>query len=331
MLQISLLVAGEQPIHSAELPATRNHIIRALSDLERALAPALPFPRSGFIGTLAAEIRMHEKGHIQGHRYALVDGAGSAAACAGTPLTKLQTATSTTCQATLSLVWHDCQRHLAMERARRRRELHLDARGGAADCAEAPGEGAAATAAAGEGAAALPGGGGSEEAAVSCGAAGDAEAERGEAARESPSPGDGASEAAEAEAKAGGAAGDGRDQAEGLAGEEAVATGGAAGEAQASGGGALAEISGATGGGQQAAEVRAEGAVAAVACAGDPAVRMEMLAQAPNRKWIVAKWALGGELVHADDVATRDRNSLASAHRNVQGMLSNSFPGVLGL
>lgn len=273
-LQIVLLVAGEQPIHAAELPAVRNHILRSLSDLERSLAPALPFPRSGFIGTLAAEIRMHEKGHIQGHRYALVDAADAAAACAATPLSKLQTATSMTCQAALSLAWHDCRRHLAMERARRRRELQAAA-GGAAVSSSADGTG---------------GGDTEQEADVS---------ERGAGARAAP-------------------------------GQVDAGASGASAAAESEGGGAAAAAEELGVSAEGAAPADAVGAGADVG-AGDPGVRMELLAQAPNRKWIAAKWALGGEVVHADDVATRDRNSLASAHRNVQSMLSTYFPGVLGL
>lgn len=231
--------------------------MRALSDVERSLAPALPFPRSGFIGTIAAEIRMHEKGHIQGHRYALVDAPGAAAACASTPLGKLHTATSTTCQAALSLAWHDCQRHLTMERARRRRELR--------DAAES------------------------------------ASAEAGPSQR-----GAASSNAAAAELGA-------------------VEDGESAADAR--------EDSGAP---HWPPEVNQSAAGVAAAPGGttpgdEPPVRMEMLAQAPNRKWIAAKWALGGEVVHADDVATRDRNSLASAHRNIQSMLATYFPGVMGL
>jgi len=283
VLQIVLLVAGEQPIHAAELPAVRNHILRSLSDLERSLAPALPFPRSGFIGTLAAEIRMHEKGHIQGHRYALVDAADAAAACAATPLAKLQTATSTTCQAALSLTWHDCRRHLAMERARRRREL----------------QDAASRTSVGRGADGAGGGDMEQGGRVGEGAAGASAVPGVVGARAGAAGASGAIAAADLEG--GGAA------------VAAEAPGGSAG------GAARVDV----------AQVRAD--AAAAAAAGDPAVRMEMLAQAPNRKWIAAKWALGGEVVHADDVATRDRNSLASAHRNVQSMLSTYFPGVLGL
>ena len=58
---------------------------------------------------------------------------------------------------------------------------------------------------------------------------------------------------------------------------------------------------------------------------------MEMLAQAPNRKWVQARVSLCSELLHIDDVSSKDTNSLASANRNVQSMLSTYFPGVLGL
>eukprot|EP00892_Ulva_mutabilis_P000367 jgi/Ulvmu1/10330/UM061_0013.1 len=269
--QVVLLMAGEQQIHAAELPAVRHHMLRAVAELDRSLAPALPFPRSGFIGTLAAEIRMHEKGHVQGHRYALVDGATAAAACAGTPLSKLQTATSTTCQAALALAWQDCQRQLVIERARRRREAAADSAQRAwpsGSAAGAEGADAAPSGSAAEGADASPSGG----------------------ATGGPSPGD--------------------ESTEGSQGCGETAAGGANAAADAAGG--------------QAADGGGEGR-------SEPAVRMEVLAQAPNKKWIAARWALGGELVHIDDVATRDRNSLASADRNVQGMLSTYFPGVMGL
>lgn len=277
-VQVLLLVEGGQPIHAAELPTVRHHVLCSLAELDRALAPALPFPRSGFIGTLAAEIRMHEKGHIQGHRYALVDGRTAAAACAGTPLSKLQTATSTTCQASLSLAWHDCRRHLAMERARRRRELQGRCNG--------------------------------EELAGPSGAASAGAGKAGEAQEVKDAEGSGGQDGAAAVAV----------PAEGGVGTSSIdradAEGASNGERDEGGGG--------SGAGAQRGE-----------CVGtaqeEPAVRMELLAQAPNRKWIAARWSLGGELVHVDDVATRDRNSLASANRNVHGMLSTYFPGVMGL
>jgi hypothetical protein len=60
-------------------------------------------------------------------------------------------------------------------------------------------------------------------------------------------------------------------------------------------------------------------------------VRMEVAAQTPQRRWVYGKWALGSELLHADETVARDIGSLPSAARNALGMASTYFPGSLGL
>ena len=244
-LQVLLAVAGEQHFHMGEFELIRTQFVRLLADVERQLAPLLPSPRQGLVSAISAEVRVHEKGHIQGHRYTLIDNASEVPICASTPTPKLLSATSQTCQAVLSLAWQDCQQHMAADAAR---------------CARR-----------------------------------DARAQRLPAVDE---------------------------------------TGGTAGEATCSGTGEeLPETNnaGQRGEGTGDAEGR-HGAGGGDGPGGwrEPQ-RMEMLAQAPNRKWVQARVSLCSELLHIDDVSSKDTNSLASANRNVQSMLSTYFPGVLGL
>jgi hypothetical protein len=58
---------------------------------------------------------------------------------------------------------------------------------------------------------------------------------------------------------------------------------------------------------------------------------MEIVAQTPSKKWVVARWALGCELLHVDDTAARDSSSLVAAARNANGMVESHFPGMLGM
>jgi hypothetical protein len=244
-VQVILVVAGEQHIHLGEFELVRSQLLRHVSMVERQLAPLLPSPRQGLISAIGAEVRTHEKGHIQGHRYTLTDSASEADVCASTPLHKLMAATSQTCQATLSMVWQDCQHHLAADSVR------------TAKAASGPAA-RASRARAGDDSGAGPSSTGADEVA------------------------DGAVPIAE----------DGE-------------------------------------GDIQAEELTDSGAAATFARTG--ATRLEMLAQAPNRKWVQAKWSLCAELLHIDDVSSKDSNSLASANRNAQSMLSTYFPGVMGL
>lgn len=224
-----------------EFELIRTQFVRLLADVERQLAPLLPSPRQGLVSAIAADVRVHEKGHIQGHRYTLTDSASEVPICASTPLHKLLSATSQTCQAVLSLAWQDCHQHMAADTARAaRRAAHQQT---------------------------LP-------------------------------------EVAEASNEAGGD----------VAGEQAPEQN-VTGDREGSSG--VKEDGEGEGGDIQ--EVLKESS------------RMEMLAQAPNRKWVHARWSLCSELLHIDDVASKETHSLASANRNVQSMLSTYFPGVLGL
>lgn len=229
-----------------EFELIRTQFVRLLADVERQLAPLMPSPRQGLVSAISAEVRVHEKGHIQGHRYTLTDNASEVPICASTPLPKLLSVTSQTCQAVLSLAWQDCQQHMAADAARCARR---DALGHS-----------------------LP-----------------AVAETGDEAGEAGCSGIGAELPEDSVA----------DDREGSARVREDGKGGVEGDANAQGG-------------------------------KEPS-RMEMLAQAPNRKWVQARWSLCSELLHIDDVSSKDTNSLASANRNVQSMLSTYFPGVLGL
>lgn len=229
-------MAGEQHIHIAEFDLVRAQLVRLLSDVERQLATLLPSPRQGLVNAIAAEVRGHEKGHVQGHRYTLIDNASEVPICASTPLNKLQSATSQSCQAVMGLAWQDCQQQMAAD-ARRWHKRDCQPRD-VADIAESSSE--AAGAGCSHSASQQP-----EDSSVS---------QKGGAQEIGP--------------------------------EENEATG---------------------------------------------IKRMEMLAQAPNGKWVQARWSLCSELLHIDDTSSKDNNSLASANRNVQSMLSTYFPGVLGL
>jgi hypothetical protein len=224
-------------VHAAELGPVRQTLQQLLLDLDRSLAPLLRSARHTFITSIETDVRAHEKGHIQGHRYTLTDTASEVPLCASTPLSKLMSATSTTCTASLSLLWQDCMQHMAI--ARSRAELKLDA-GGCEETRE-----------------------GSEEAVK-------------------------------------------------LEAGSVQSVSGPTIDADESGCGNAAQ-----------AEQKEYGDI-------ESARRLEVMAQAPNRKWIVGMWAHGSEFLHVDDTATRDRNSLASASRNATGMLATYFPGVLG-
>ena len=135
-LQVLLAVAGEQRFHMGEFELIRTQFVRLLADVERQLAPLLPSPRQGLVSAISAEVRVHEKGHIQGHRYTLTDNGSEVPICASTPLPKLLSATSQTCQAVLSLAWQDCQQHMAADAARRVRREAQEQRLPAVDEAE---------------------------------------------------------------------------------------------------------------------------------------------------------------------------------------------------
>ena len=236
-------MAGEQHIHIAEFDLVRAQLVRLLTDVERQLAPLLASPRQGLVNAIATEVRGHEKGHVQGPRYTLIDNASEVPICASTPTNKLQSATSQSCQAALGLAWQDCQLHMAADATRWPQAVSQS--WGLPDIVVSP---------------ELPDNAGS----------------RGEA------PGAGCSHST------------GREPEDSSAGQECC---------------------------QESNEVASRQRLQ----------RMEMLAQAPNGKWVQARWSLCSELLHIDDTSSKDNNSLASANRNVQSMLSTYFPGVLGL
>ena len=290
-VQVLAPIEGDTPLPAPELPCARHLFLTCLKDLDRTFAPSMPVhkrTRHNFLNRVVEAVRAKDKGHIMGHRYALVDTAAGAPLATATPRRKLAAATSESAQAVLSQLWCDAQQQAAAERRA--------ARAGA--CATAQ-------------------------------AAGSMEPESQQAGAAAVS--DGAQEAVQGECSA-------EQQAPEQAGCTADAAPAAADEPQADAShDAGADASTADAGqsaGQQASAAPVPQDRRAGARSPDsrqPPMHMEVVAQTPSKKWLLAQWMLHSEFLHIDDSGARDSTSIAAATRNARSMVDAHFPGAVGV
>ena len=308
--QVLVLVDGEGPIPAAELPCARHLFVTCIRDLDRTYAATLPAAKRGahdFVTRVTELVRAKDKGHVAGHRYSLVDTAAGVPLASATPASKLAAATSLSAQALVGQLWCDAQQQMAAERRRCSAKY--------AQCAVQGVDASSSAAAAPE---AVAGQRRQEESAEGNDATHASEAAAAEHGGAAPESGAGRADDAAPEKQrraddAGADAADASDPA-----READATAAPAAP-DASGSEAPAE---AVRGGDGAAEHWRHPHGQA---------RMEIVAQTPSKKWVVAKWALANELLHIDDSVARDSAALAAAGKNAMSMVDSHYPGALGL
>ena len=337
VLQILTLAEGDAPVPSQELAFARQLFASSLRDLDRTYSQQTPAAkRTGteFVTSVCERVRSLDKGHIAGHRYTLVDEssclqAGSSPLATSTPESKLVSATSVTAQAVMTQVWADAQQHAAAER----RAVAQAARHAAA--ADSAAANAAATPA---------------DAASSAPGAVNAESAKGAVEAEWPT-GDDLQASVSRVATEHGVNADDSDAADDVAAAaepvsaDTPSPGVADNTAQHAASAEDAQCQVDSQHEQQAATADGDSAVAssnefeatAVQQQAQPRPggqrhqRMEVVAQTPSKKWIMAKWALGCEFLHVDDTGAKDSAALAAARTNAFGMIDSHFPGMMGV